>query len=61
MTGITRMSLAVEIDGEVYFVALPSDRENLALQMISACCDGGKLPVVKAPADYKFQPLRSAT
>jgi hypothetical protein len=55
MSQFTKMSLAVEYEGQLYFVALPKDRESMALQMIAACCDGGKLPLRKAPADYKFQ------
>lgn len=57
MSQFTKMSLAVEYEGQLYFVHLPKDRQDMALQMVAACCDDGKLPLSKAPADYKFQAI----
>ena len=51
---VTRASLAAEIDGKIYFVALPQDRMQLLLKLAQGLFDGGELVVIPAPADYKF-------
>jgi hypothetical protein len=54
---VTRASLAAEIDGKVYFVALPQARLVMLMQLAASLFDDGKLTVVPAPADYKFQEI----
>lgn len=54
---VTRASLAAEIDGKVYFVALPQDRLVMLMKLAQSLFDDGKLTVVPAPADYKFQEI----
>ena len=51
---VTRASLAAEIDGQIYFVALPQDRLVMLMQLAQGLFDGGELVVVPAPSDYKF-------
>lgn len=54
---IGRISFAVEIDGEVCFVALPKDRIKMLISLAASLSDNGKLPIVKAPASYKFETI----
>lgn len=55
---VGRVSIAAEIDGKVYFVVLPQERMKILLKLAEGLCDGGKLPVKKAPDDYKFQEVK---
>lgn len=52
-TEISKVAVYVEIAGKAYLVALPQDRLQLAIKMISGLSDDGQLPVRAAP-DMKF-------
>jgi hypothetical protein len=54
MMNIDKVCIAVEIDGESYFVALEQSRMKILMQMASGLSENGKLNVVKAPRDFKF-------
>lgn len=54
---VEKVSVAVEIEGKPYFVALDQTRMKLLIQFASGLSDNGKLNVVKAPSDYKFTTL----
>lgn len=58
---IGRISLALEINGKPCFVVLPQDRMMLLVNLAVSLSDNGKLPVVKAPAGFKFETLRHDT
>lgn len=58
---IEKVSLSVQIDGEVYFVALTQERLKILVSTASALSDNGKLNVIKAPESYKFQSLEDLT
>ena len=57
---ITRVSLAVEVDGEPHFVNLPLDKMMILVKMAAGLSDTGTLPVVRAPAGYVFQAMGDA-
>lgn len=52
---IGKISICVELDGEIYAVSSPQDKLELLLQLCSSLNDDGKLHVVKMHKDYKFQ------
>jgi len=54
MSNVTKVSLAVEIEGQAYFVALSQESLKLLVKMAEGLADNGKLPVVKCPAGYTF-------
>lgn len=54
---ITKVVIAVEIEGATYFVDLPLNRMMILIKMASGLSDSGALPVVKAPDGYKFEVL----
>lgn len=56
---IEKVSLAVQIDGKPYFVALPQERLKLVVSMAQGLADNGKLNVAKAPDGFKFTELDS--
>lgn len=58
---ISKLSIAVEIDGKPYFVLIPKDCKELAVRLISGLSEDGELKVVSAPDDYKFQALEPKT
>ena len=49
--------MAVEIDGKPYFVGLPQDRMLMLVELAATLSDSGKLPVLAAPDEYKFEVL----
>jgi len=51
---IDKVSIAIEIEGKTYFVALDQDRMKLLMKMASGLSENGNLNVVKAPQDFKF-------
>ncbi|WP_270827891.1 hypothetical protein [Aeromonas sp. Y318-1] len=51
---ITKLSLAIEIDGEAFFVKTEKDHYQLILTMVQGLSPTGKLEVVRATADFKF-------
>lgn len=53
---ITKVVIAVEIDGAPYFINLPHDRMVILMKLASSLGDNG-LPVVKAPAGYAFHAI----
>jgi hypothetical protein len=57
---IGRINIAVEIDGAVCFVVLPQDKLRLLMNMAAGLSYSGALTVIKAPDDYKFQPIKEA-
>lgn len=52
---VSKVSLAIEIEGQAYFVALPQERLVLLVKMAEGLADNGKLPVQKCPAGFAFQ------
>lgn len=54
---IGRVSLAVDIDNKVYFVCLSNEKLKLLVKFAESLSENGKLPVKKAPEDYKFHEL----
>lgn len=57
---ITKVVIAVEINGSPYFVRLPHERMVLLMKLAEGLSDSGKLPVSRAPAGYAFQVLEGA-
>lgn len=55
---ITKVVIAVEVEGKPYFVNLPLDRMMILMKMASGLSDTGALPVVKAPDGYAFTELK---
>ena len=58
MSQFTKISLSVEMDGKLYFVAVKDEHIDLLMSLVSSISDNGKLGLLKAPADYKFQPIK---
>lgn len=56
----TRVSLAVEMDGRVFFAVIPQDRIRILMHLAGGLSDDGKLYLVPAPADFKFVPVAEA-
>ncbi len=54
---ITKLSLAIEIDGEAFFVKTEKDHYQLILQMVQGLSPTGKLEVVRAPANIEMTTL----
>ncbi|MDQ1921661.1 hypothetical protein [Massilia pseudoviolaceinigra] len=54
---ITAISIAIQMEGKTYFVALPHQRFMLLMKMAEGLSDSGRLPVVAAPASYQFMPV----
>lgn len=55
---VSRVSLAIEIDGQAYFVVLPHDRLQLLVKMAEGLSDTGTLPVAKCPAGFAFSTMK---
>lgn len=53
-SNIEKVSLAVQIEGKMYFVALPQERLQLLIKMAEGLSDTGRLPVIKAPDGFSF-------
>jgi hypothetical protein len=51
---IDKACIAVEINGDSYFVVLEQDKMQILMKMASGLSENGKLNVVKAPRDFKF-------
>lgn len=51
---ITKVSVAIEIDGKPYFVALSQDRLKMLMSLAQGLSDGGKLPVKPLPDGCYF-------
>ena len=51
---IDKMSVAVEVEGKLYFVSIDKTSIALIANMIGAMQPDGVLNLVKAPDDYKF-------
>jgi hypothetical protein len=53
---IEKVSLAVQINGQAYFVALPQESLLILVKMAQGLSDDGSLalPVKKAPPGYVF-------
>lgn len=54
----TQISLSIELEGKAYFVALPKERLQLLLKLAEGLSDDGKLPLIAAPPNYKFEALK---
>jgi hypothetical protein len=54
---ITRVCMAVEIDGKPHFVMLPQERMLMLVDFAATLSDNGKLPVLAAPDEFKFETL----
>ena len=54
---IGRISLAIEVNGEPYFVVLPHDKLRLLLNLAKSLSESGTLHVTKAPEGYRFETL----
>ena len=54
---IEKVSLAIQVDGVVCFVALDQDKLKLLVQMAAGLSDNGKVNAVKAPEDFRFTAL----
>jgi len=54
---IGRVSLAVELDGECFFVNLPQDRLRMLVHMSQGLFDNGVFNVVPAPEGFHFADL----
>jgi len=52
---ISKLSVAVEIDGKPYFVLIPKGCKELAVRLLAGLQEDGELKVVAAPDEYKFQ------
>jgi len=55
---IEKVSLAVQIDGDVCFVSLSQANLKLLVQMSASFSKNGKINVVKASSDFKLEELR---
>lgn len=55
---IDKISLAVEVGGKPYFVALSHDKLLLLVKLAESLSENGQLPVKKAPPDFKFTTLK---
>lgn len=55
---MARVSLAVEIDGKAFFVALPPERLQMLVQLAASLSDNGKLPLAAIPAGYSFDEVK---
>lgn len=54
----TRVSLAVELEGKVFFAVIPQDdRVSLLMHLVRCLSDDGNLHLVPAPAEFKFVPV----
>lgn len=56
---ITKVVIAVEIDGAPHFVNLPHERMVILMKLAEGLSDTGALPVVRAPDGYVFQVLEA--
>lgn len=56
---VTQISIAVEIDGKTYYVALSQQKLLSLVPFACALSDSGKLPVVPAPEGTTFFQLSS--
>jgi hypothetical protein len=54
---IGRISVMVEVDGQICVVLLPEERKKLLVQMAASLSDNGKLNVAKCPNDFRFETL----
>lgn len=54
---IARVSMAVELEGQAYFVYLPLESFRVLLSMSQGLSENGQLNLVKAPANYKFEAI----
>jgi hypothetical protein len=55
---IEKVSLAVQIKGKPYFVALDSDKLHLLIQMAQGLSDNGKINVIPAPEGFEFKQIK---
>jgi len=51
---IGKVSLIVELDGQVCAVVLPQERMRMLVELASSLSDTGKLTIKKMSKDYKF-------
>jgi len=54
---VDKLTIAVEIEGEPYFVLIPSENKEAAIIMLQGLSKNGKLNVVKAPDGTKFEAI----
>lgn len=58
MTTVSKVCMAVEINGKAYFVNLPQDRMlSLLIPMTAALADNGQLNVYPAPDGFEFKSM----
>ena len=55
---IEKVSLAVQIEGKAYFVALDRDKLHLLVQMAQGLSENGKLNVIPAPEGFAFKQIK---
>ncbi len=51
---LDKVSLAIEMDGQAYFVVLPQESLKLLVKMAEGLSDNGALPVKKCPDGFAF-------
>ena len=51
------VSIVIEVDGQLYQVAIPKDRKELLLGMIASVFDDGRIQAVKLDSTWKKIPL----
>jgi len=54
---ISKLSIAVEIDGKAHLVVLPKGTKELALRMLAGLNENNILDVVEAPEGYEFESM----
>ena len=54
---IEKLSIQAEVDGHGYFVLVPKDKKDLILKMLAGFSKDGKLQLLRAPDDYKFEEI----
>ena len=56
---IGRVSIVVELDGELCAVILPQERLRMLVGIANSLSDTGRLPVKKLGSDYKFETIEA--
>ncbi|MGL5179229.1 MAG: hypothetical protein ACRC8N_14055 [Aeromonas veronii] len=51
---ISKLSVAVEVDGKPYFVKVDPEHTEIILHMLQGLSPTRSLDVMRAPADFKF-------
>lgn len=51
---VDKISIAIGVEDEVYFITIPKGTEMLAVHMLAGLSEDGKLHVTKGSKDYQF-------